>query len=94
MYLLVMTSPARGGGDWPELEIAGRWVGDRVVILGDYTEDSDLPPELDGAKLYERLYNKGNNITAEVAEALGEVWNFTVKGTGWATRVANKTESV
>ena len=43
MYILMMTSPARGGGDFPATEISGRWKGDRVLILGDYTEDSDIP---------------------------------------------------
>ena len=34
MYILMMTSPARGGGDFPATEISGRWKGDRVLILG------------------------------------------------------------
>jgi hypothetical protein len=95
MYLLVMTSPARGGGDWRETALAGSWVGDRVVILGDYTEDSDLPPELNGGTLYEYLTSNGKDITADVATALGTVWNFTVEGDGWATRrVANSESTV
>jgi hypothetical protein len=89
MYLLVMTSPARGGGDWPEAELAGRWVGDRVVVLGDYTEDSDLPSELNGSKLYQHLSENGTDISNGVAKALGKVWAFTVEGTGWATRRAS-----
>ena len=43
MYLLCMTSPASGGGDWPMIEgLSGRWVGDRVVIMGDYTQDDAI----------------------------------------------------
>jgi hypothetical protein len=32
----------RGGGDLEEDEVIGRWAGDRVVLIGDYAEDSDL----------------------------------------------------
>jgi hypothetical protein len=94
LYLLVMTSPARGGGDWAENGVAGRWVGDRVVVLGDYTEDSDLPPELNGGLLYGYLSENGKDITAEVGQALGKVWDFTIEGTGWATRRFGKDEVV
>jgi len=54
MYLLCMTSPARGGGDLPRTAISGRWTGDRVVVLGDYTEDKDLPNEPDARNLYQK----------------------------------------
>jgi hypothetical protein len=43
IYLLTQTSPNAGGGDFDLYEgISGRWAGDRVVVLGDYTEDSVL----------------------------------------------------
>lgn len=92
MYLLVMTSPARGGGDWADSDLSGRWVGDRVVILGDYTDDTDLLTEPNAGELYKHLSENGKDITAGVAEALGRVWNFTVEGTGWATRRVSNNE--
>lgn len=48
LQMLLACSDGRGGGDF-HLEdngienIAGRWAGDRIVVLGDYTEDDDLP---------------------------------------------------
>lgn len=33
----------RGGGDFDPHPWIGRWVGDRVVIVGDYAEDDDIP---------------------------------------------------
>lgn len=30
----------------------GRWVGDRVVLVGDYAEDSDLPRRQKASKIY------------------------------------------
>ena len=73
MYLLTMTSPARGGGDWAETNISGRWAGDRVVIIGDYTEDSDLPDYPNASKAYSDIQQNGTNITDEVREALEKV---------------------
>lgn len=88
LYILTMTSPARGGGDLPETAISGRWAGDRCVVMGDYTEESDLP---DG------LYNQYRQESAEykeigelVAEELGKVFGFTMEGDGWKRRVYEK----
>ena len=88
MYLLMMTSPSRGGGDWQEFEgLSGRWVGDRVVVLGDYTEDSDLPFMENGGDLFGES-ESWIDISAEVGNALGQVWNFKLDTTDlWATRV-------
>lgn len=73
MYLLTMLSPERGGGDWPKTPASGRWAGDRVVIVGDYTENADLPSYDDACLLY------GSptfvDISHIVATSLGYVWN-------------------
>jgi len=61
LFLLLTNHPEpRGGGDLPEreeapelYEVLGRWVGDRVVIIGDYAERDDLPPEYEADVLYE-----------------------------------------
>ena len=73
MYLLTMTSPNRGGGDWAETEMSGRWAGDRVVILGDYTEDGDLPAFPEAHKLYIEIQEQGKHIGELVAIALSIV---------------------
>lgn len=73
MYLLTMTSPARGGGDWPGTEVSGRWAGDRVVIIGDYTEDSDLPDYPNAGKAYGFILENGVDISTEVSVALRQV---------------------
>lgn len=36
----------------------GRWVGDRVVLVGDYAEDSDLPRRQKASKIYERCMSR------------------------------------
>jgi hypothetical protein len=88
LYLLVMTSPARGGGDWENFpELSGRWAGDRVIVLGDYTEDEDLPGYQNASKLYHESED-WKDISDAVAIALGKVFGFEIdtEETGWRTR--------
>jgi len=74
MYILVMTSPARGGGDLPRTEISGRWAGDRVVILGDYTEENDIRGVAQAQGLYREADNNYADITHLVADAFEKVF--------------------
>jgi hypothetical protein len=88
LYLLVMTSPARGGGDWESFPaLSGRWVGDRVVVLGDYTEDSDLKQYPNFGQVYNQSLD-WTDISDEVAQALGKVFGFEIdlQQTGWRDR--------
>ena len=88
LYLLVMTSPARGGGDWESFpELSGRWVGDRVVVLGDYTDDSDLNTYPNFGQVYNQSED-WTDISDEVAQALGKVFGFEIdlQQTGWRDR--------
>ncbi len=71
---LITTSPMRGGGDWHddnfdnEKRILGRWVGSRVVYIGDYTERADLP-FLTNAEYRELMHAVwGRDFTSEGAE--------------------------
>ena len=74
LYLLLMTSPNRGGGDWEHFpNLSGRWVGDRVIVLGDYTEDEDLPSYKNASLLFSGSYD-WIDISEEVAEALAKVY--------------------
>lgn len=73
MYLLVMTSPASGSGDWPLTALSGRWAGDRVVVLGDYTEDGSLPAFENAGSLYKNSEN-WSDITTQVRDAFSEIF--------------------
>jgi len=43
LFLLLTSHPkVRGGGDCEKNEYIGRWIGDRVVVVGDYAEETDL----------------------------------------------------
>ena len=76
LYILAMTSPYRGGGDMPLTQISGRWAGDRVMVLGDYTEDSDLPAEMAGGSLDALVFDTYTEIGAQVREAFEIVYDF------------------
>ena len=87
MYLLVMTSPARGGGDFPSTNISSRWAGDRVLIVGDYTEDSDVPSIPNVGSLYNESESY-TDITDLGAEAFEQVFRVKVSGEGWKKRLS------
>jgi hypothetical protein len=86
MYLLVMTSPNRGGGDLPPTNISSRWAGDRVLVLGDYTQDSDVPSIPNAGLLYGES-GSYTDITELVAEAFEQVFRIKISGEGWKQRV-------
>jgi hypothetical protein len=86
MYILMMTSPARGGGDFPLTDISSRWVGDRVLVLGDYTYDSDVPSIPNAGLLYGES-GSYTDITELVAEAFEQVFRIKISGEGWKQRV-------
>lgn len=44
LFILTTAMPCqRGGGDLKPHPAIGRWAGDRIVTIGDYAEDSDVP---------------------------------------------------
>jgi hypothetical protein len=75
LYLLVITSPARGGGDWEQLGVSGRWVGDRVVVVGDYSDDDDYPAYPYFGEVY-KASEDWTDISSEVKDALAKVWKL------------------
>jgi hypothetical protein len=91
LYFLTMTSPARGGGDYAQTDISARWAGDRCVVLGDYTEDSDIPNYIGAGSLWsqidENTHGEWRDISDEVAQELGSVFGFRMEGDGWKRRV-------
>lgn len=88
LYLLVMSSPASGGGDWENFpDVSGRWVGDRVIVLGDYTTDSAIPKYKNSASLWNDSAD-WLDISDNVAVALGKVFGFEIdtEQAGWRDR--------
>jgi hypothetical protein len=77
MYLLSMSSPEGGGGDFPNIEnVSGRWCGDRIVIVGDYTPADAIPGFLDSDSLYEIAIRNYTNISEKIREAFGKIFDI------------------
>lgn len=65
----------RGGGDiHADSPLVGSWAGDRIAIVGDYSEATDLPHEYDAEYLYGRLSDEVDyrDISEEVIAVLKE----------------------
>ncbi len=95
LYILLITSVARGGGDLNETKVSGKWVGDRVVVLGDYTEDSDCVSIPNFGSLYGDINaekTEWTDISLDVREAFIALFSATYSGDGWARRTLQKLE--
>lgn len=58
LFLLLACMPeARGGGDLESHPMIGRWVGDRVMVIGDYAENGDFEGDLPHNLTMEMLYD-------------------------------------
>ena len=84
LYVLLSCSPMRGGGDfWAEVmkDFIGRWVGDKVVVIGDYAEDGDIP-DVDMSTL---KYDDFTDISGQARAFIFEVYGITFQTTdyGW-----------
>lgn len=77
--LLADMPEPRGGGDLQPNPFIGRWAGDRVALVGDYSREGDKchvnPVEIDGFV----------NITADVAEIIELELDGKYEGEGWKT---------
>ena len=97
LLLLLAASNGRGGGDLKgkynydpssnKTGVIGRWAGDRIVVIGDYGEEGDIPAEFGGQSLYGRcrLGEEMNGMrqgdteesrdAAEVVATLGDLFS-------------------
>lgn len=101
LLLLVAACPVpRGGGDptiaLEDEAIIGRWAGDRIALVGDYTEKDDLPAEFEADKIYDRCCGDEaevepghqspsgwTDITDEVCACMERQLGIKYKGDGW-----------
>jgi hypothetical protein len=86
--LMASKSNGRGGGDLEDSGVVGRWAGDRVAFIGDYTEKSDHPEIRGIDKIYGYCGSEGGengweNITDKVAAYLETVLDIEFVGDGW-----------
>ena len=77
MYVLTMTSPGEGGGDLPHTDISGRWCGDRVLIVGDYTKADAVQGFTGADAIYQlSMTPQYKDITGEVRDAFSKIFEI------------------
>jgi hypothetical protein len=73
LAILLAVSNGRGGGDLRfESEVIGSWGGDRIAIVGDYAEDTDLPTSFDPqpSTIYRRCLEAGETVDTDIDSSL------------------------
>jgi hypothetical protein len=74
----------RGGGDPGKHPWVGRWHGDRVVMVGDYAEDTDRPDVPQWSALYSRCWE---DFTEGIREMRARVESTDAKKAEWIDAV-------
>lgn len=102
-YLLVSISNGRGGGDVPTEgleDILGRWAGDRVLVVGDYSEEGDVnivgddglfinPRKEIYTPCQDRAhpqYSEWDDISIMIDHMIEALWGYRMSGGGWRSR--------
>ena len=59
LFILLACSNGRGGGDLHDDQnhMIGRWAGDRIAVVGDYAELSDLPMMFGADTIYQLCHS-------------------------------------
>lgn len=86
-------SPGPMPTDYQEIahQTIGRWAGDRIALIGDYSEPDDLPG-IDASKIYSQCDQDGEykDISHLVAKVIEHELNGHYEGDGWREFVHNK----
>ena len=59
LFMLMCCSNGYGGGDFQDNQnnMIGRWAGDRIAVIGDYAEATDLQMMWDAKNIYTMCHN-------------------------------------
>ena len=90
--------PAPMPEDYPTIahSVIGRWAGDRIALVGDYAENSDLPAEFKASTIYDKCHDdyegkdKYTNITKYVVTVIEHELGGKFQGEGWKEWIENK----
>lgn len=68
--LLAPLPQKRGGGDPDAHEFLGRWAGDRIIYVGDYSVDGDAPQVPGFGSIYNDLDENWRDISKPVRQMI------------------------
>jgi len=85
-----MSGPGPMPESYPEVakRTIGRWAGDQIAVVGDYAEDSDLPPEFKASSILAETEEGGTyiDISEDVLAVLVHELDLVIDdGKGWRT---------
>ena len=64
--------------------VIGRWAGDRIALVGDYAENTDLAAEFEASKIYGECQDgKYTDITDFVCRVIEHELNGAFSRSGW-----------
>ena len=90
LFAATVISNSRGGGDFKEHEWVGRWRGDRIAVVGDYSEKDDLAEEDRADLIYDACADEDGfkDVSDLAAKWLEHEYDFhfTGKKDGWRDR--------
>lgn len=67
----------------------GHWAGDRIAVIGDYTEDGDLAPEYEASTVYRKcLDGIFKDITDDILPIVEYACGVKITGEGWRDKVS------
>lgn len=88
LHMLLAVSSGRGGGDFQsDSPLIGSWGGDRIAVIGDYAEPTDIPG-VDAQAIYGQCGDDGEfkDITPELIPVMEQEYELAYVGGGWCHR--------
>ena len=79
LFLLLACSNGRGGGDVPHHALVGHWAGDKIAVIGDYSEDDDIEG-CDAKNIYYSLPENNASLPEHLqyTNISREVWSMMI----------------
>lgn len=81
LFMLLCSSNNRGGGDFDLHDVLGRWAGDSIAVIGDYSEEDDIL-RVNAKDVYEELCKEDSeykDISLEVKDMLEKEFQISIK---------------
>lgn len=67
----------------------GRWAGDRIAVVGDYTKDDDLSPSDEASSIYGKCRDGVfRDITDDLLPVIEYACGVKITGEGWRDKVS------
>jgi hypothetical protein len=70
-----------------------RWAGDRIALVGDYAEPTDLPAKFKADKIYNKCSdNEWKDVSLDVCRVIEHELQGKFEGEGWRHFIKNTSD--